>query len=93
MRAKSFVGFLMLPILICGMVSVHAQGSGQGNDRGNDPGNRQGTDQGGADATQGVAAQIERIQQEIAEIRGLPFKSTVKAASQTTADFKKRIDH
>lgn len=78
----------MLPILICGMVAVHAQGSGQGND----PGNSQGTDQGSAEATKGVAAQIERIQQEIAEIRGLPFKSTVKAASQTTADFKKRID-
>ena len=88
MRSRIFVALLMLPLLTCGTVAANAQGNGQNDARENNPG----VDQTGDATASAMAAQIERIQQEISEIRGLPFKTTVTAASQTTADFKKRID-
>jgi len=77
MRSKILKELSWLPILICGISSLHAQDSAP------EP---------SAQAEPGVEAQVERIQREVAEIRGLPFKRPVKAATQSTDDFKIRIE-
>jgi hypothetical protein len=92
-RSKILAG-LLLPILVCGAMAASAKGKrSQGSQVGPPVGSQVQNSRAaiGSQDLPDPALQIERIQQEVAEIRGLPFKSAVKAAKQTTAEFNQRL--
>jgi hypothetical protein len=68
------VGCLMLPIPVGGVAAVPVQGNA-GSQPANNPDARS------AAASNDITTRIERVQQEISEIRRLPFKSTVQYAT------------